>query len=58
MSLSLQGDQKEKDIIALNPRGTVPIIVDEGPVVMYDSLAATEWIQGRYSTYSRPLSSS
>lgn len=30
------GDQKKKEIIALNPRGTVPVIVDEGPIVVYD----------------------
>jgi glutathione S-transferase len=45
--LAFQGDQKKKEIRALNPRGTVPILVEEGPIVVYDSLAAISWIHER-----------
>lgn len=42
-----EGEHKAKEFLALNPRGTVPVLVD-GSVIVRDSLAALAWLDRAY----------
>ena len=41
------GDHKSKSFLALNPRGTVPVMQD-GEVIVRDSIAALAWLDRAY----------
>lgn len=41
------GEHKAKDFLSVNPRGTVPVLVD-GTVTIRDSLAALAWLDRSY----------
>ena len=47
-----RGDLKSKAFLTLNPRGTVPVLVD-GPVSIADSIGALAWLDRAYP--ERPL---
>jgi glutathione S-transferase len=51
----MPGDQNKKEIRALNPRGTVPIFVDEGHIALNSALAIITWVQDRHSARGQPL---
>lgn len=42
-----KGEHKTKAMLALNPRGTVPVLVDDD-AVLTDSIAALEYLEWRY----------
>jgi len=51
--LSLQqGEQKKPEYLAINPRGKVPALIDDG-FVIWDSAAIVEYLEERYP--ERPL---
>src|ERR1043166_8931830 len=41
------GDLKKPEFLALNPRGKVPVLVDDG-FVLYESAAILEYLEDRY----------
>jgi glutathione S-transferase len=49
-----KGDLKTPRFRALNPRGKVPVIDDNG-FVLYESAAIVEYLEDRYPTPERPL---
>lgn len=48
------GDTKKPEFIALNPRHTVPTLVDDG-FVLYESNAITEYLEDAYPGRGSPL---
>jgi glutathione S-transferase len=53
--LSFQaGDLKKPEYLAINPRGKVPSIVDDG-FSLYESVAITEYLEQRYPDSGSPL---
>ena len=48
------GDTRKPEFIALNPRHTVPTLVD-GDFVLYESNAITEYLEGAYPGRGAPL---
>lgn len=48
------GDLKKADFTALNPRGRVPAIVDDG-FALYESAAIVEYLEERYPRSGQPL---
>jgi glutathione S-transferase len=48
------GDPKKPEYLAINPRGKVPAIVDDG-FALYESVAIMEYIDARYQDSGSPL---
>ncbi|MFA6984657.1 MAG: glutathione S-transferase family protein [Arenimonas sp.] len=48
------GDLKTAEFVAINPRGKVPAIVDDG-FVLYESAAIIEYLQDNYPQSGQPL---
>jgi glutathione S-transferase len=48
------GDHKKPEHLALNPRGKVPVIVDDG-FALYESVAILEYLDARYPDSGAPL---
>ncbi len=48
------GDLKKPEYLALNPRGKIPTIVDDG-FVLYESTAIVEYLDQRYAESGDPL---
>lgn len=42
-----QGDQKTLEYLAINPRGKVPTLIDDG-FTLWDSAAIVEYLEERY----------
>jgi glutathione S-transferase len=48
------GDHKKPEYLAINPRGKVPAIVDDG-FVLYESVAILEYLHAQYPDSGAPL---
>lgn len=48
------GDLKTPEFMSINPRGKVPVIVDDG-FVLYESAAIVEYLEDKYATSGQPL---
>jgi glutathione S-transferase len=49
-----EGDLKKPEYLAVNPRGKVPAIVDDG-FTLYESVAILEYLEERYPSAGLPL---